>query len=504
MLGLLESEELLYKAVRQGHTAAVQVYLDENPQCVNRFFDFHQCRGTLLITACYYKHETMVRMLLTRFKPDLEAPGTVVLDDLTNDHETFEGVSALWIAAAVDHFEIVRLLIEQGRANVNYLTKTHSTALREACYNNNLQMIKYLIKHGADPHQSRLGNYTNLMLSAGRCYLGVVIYLVDELKCDLNERDENGEVALHYAVTKSVSLEIVKYLLDRGAMNMHDTSRNATPLMQAVLRGHVELIEPFRAYCSDLEWIECKELLGATFTGLISSQDNPNKTVQYLREAFALRKLKNLPKELIEQSSDLFEHRRECVTVEEFNQLLDSNRIDALRIETIRIFQRLLGDKSDDYIDTLRVHGAILADDGRYVECVQWWLYTFELEQKNDFQINIGILQHLLDVFRKMEINLSTKVSLYTLQRTLNIIDREVRSNHSQDHLDRSMITLLYTITNIGHRLQDERDSKGVDDLRRSIQSVVARQYRTYERESSLLHLCCNRRAPACMGGVDG
>ena len=171
----------------------------------------------------------------------------------------------------------------------------------------------------------------------------------------MNERDEHGEVALNYAVTKSSSLEIVKCLLDRGAMNLRDALTNATPLMNAALYGEVELVEAFHGYCSDLEWIESKELLGAAFAGLIFRRENRIKMVQYLTEAFALRKLKNLPKESTEQPSDIFEHRTECLTLEEFNELISWNSIDALRLETIRIHQRLLGDESNDYQYVLRL-----------------------------------------------------------------------------------------------------------------------------------------------------
>jgi hypothetical protein len=49
-----------------------------------------------------------------------------------------EDVSPLWTAVAVDHFDIVRLLIEHRHANINHLTKTHSATFRVACFNNNL------------------------------------------------------------------------------------------------------------------------------------------------------------------------------------------------------------------------------------------------------------------------------------------------------------------------------------------------------------------------------
>ena len=124
------------------------------------------------------------------------------------------------------------------------------------------------------------------MLSAGRGFRSLVIYSVEQLKCELNERDENGSTALHYTVKSNVR-EIVKYLLDHGALILPRTSTKITPLIQSALYGQVDIFEAFHGHCSDLEWIEGKELLGASFAGWIPKLENRNKTVQYLTEALA-------------------------------------------------------------------------------------------------------------------------------------------------------------------------------------------------------------------------
>jgi hypothetical protein len=493
---LLDNKEFINDAVRQGQHLVVENYLNKNPQCINQLFQHETCQWTFLIAACFFKHEEMARMLLKRFKPDVEVQGTVVFDESTNNRMTYEGVSALWTAAAVDHFDIVRLLIEHGQANVNFLTKTHNTPLRVAFYNNNYEMIKYLIDHGANPYQSKLGNYTNLMLSAGRGYLSLVIYSVEQLKYDLNERDEDGDTALHYAVKSNVR-EIVKYLLDHGALNLPCTLTKITPLMRAALCGQIEVFETFHGHCSDLEWIEGKELLGASFAGWIPELENRNKTVQYLTEALALRRLKNLPKERIEQPLDFLERRTECATLEEFNQLVNSNSIDAFHVETILIYQRLLGDLSYRYQYVLRCYGAKLAQEGRSVESCPWWLRVLELQQNSQTKIDQKDLQRLLVVFIQIESNTSAKVSFDILQRALTIIDREVRSKDAEEQLDCTLMTLLRIITIIGHYLPGEGNLREAEQLRRSISSIIARQYRTKGTGSSFLHLCCDTSSMA-------
>jgi ankyrin repeat protein len=216
-LSAIDDDELIHRAACQGHCISLEVYLNQNPNCINKFFTYAESTWTPLLAACFYKHEHVVRMLLTRFKPDINAIGTINLKTLENRLELVEEVSSLWTAAAVNHFDIVKLLIEHGNANINQLIKTHSTALRAACYHNNIEMVEYLIKHGANPHQARIGNYTNLMLCAGRQYPLLVKYLVSEIQCDINEKDENGQTALYYAV-RSGSIEITKFLLEHGAL----------------------------------------------------------------------------------------------------------------------------------------------------------------------------------------------------------------------------------------------------------------------------------------------
>ncbi|CAF4321559.1 unnamed protein product, partial [Rotaria magnacalcarata] len=104
--------------------------------------------------------------------------------------------------------------------------------LRAAYFQNNLEMVRYLVEHGANPHQSKKGNYTNLMLSACRQYPSMVDYLVNKVKCDINAQDENGQTALYHAV-RSGSVEITKFLLEHVAMNIRDNKRKVTPLMRA-------------------------------------------------------------------------------------------------------------------------------------------------------------------------------------------------------------------------------------------------------------------------------
>lgn len=71
-------------------------------------------------------------------------------------------------AAAAGHINIVKLLVRHG-ANVNSTTKTNSTPLRAACFDGHFEIVKYLVAHGADVEVANRHGHTCLMIS---CYKG--------------------------------------------------------------------------------------------------------------------------------------------------------------------------------------------------------------------------------------------------------------------------------------------------------------------------------------------
>lgn len=60
-------------------------------------------RCTPLIVAARYGHNKVVRMLLDKFKPDLEQEGTVKFNELV-----IERASALWAAAGKSDTQIIQ------------------------------------------------------------------------------------------------------------------------------------------------------------------------------------------------------------------------------------------------------------------------------------------------------------------------------------------------------------------------------------------------------------
>ena len=97
--------------------------------------------ATPLIIAARDGKLDFVKVLL-RYEANIEARGTIKIDG-----EVIEGCTALWIAAAKGHFDVVRLLIEQN-AEVDGRTSSNSTPLRAAALHGHLDIVRCLVENG--------------------------------------------------------------------------------------------------------------------------------------------------------------------------------------------------------------------------------------------------------------------------------------------------------------------------------------------------------------------
>lgn len=439
-----EKEELLHRTIRQGYVFSLETYLNLFPiENINQQYEYGRSKWTLLIAACFYKHKNIVRMLMRRFKPDVNVVGDIKLD-FVND--IICGVSPLWVAAAMGQFEIIKLLVEEGNANVNHLSVTRSSPLRAASYIGNLDIVQYLIAHDADMKLVRDGNYTNLMLCAYRGHTNMVKYFLDELKCDPNESDQDGRTPLHYAID-GCFLDVVQLLLKYGAKN--SSSNAESPLVLAALEAREDIVCAFENYCSsDLEWIEAREILGASYANIESKAYNRNKAIEHIRLAYKYRIEKNLPK--LFQSVRLIEaydFSQECQTLEEFNQIL-SESSTRLHIESLLIQERLLGQKSKRYRRAIKYYGALLADTHRYDISIKFWLYELDLRRKHQISFDKCDLRSFVHIISEMMISNVDTIPEYAILNILRVLNDELSNGRN---LDYNLLTLLYLITIISN-----------------------------------------------------
>ncbi|MDB9517042.1 ankyrin repeat domain-containing protein [Roseofilum reptotaenium CS-1145] len=184
------------------------------------------------------------------------------------------GVTPLYLAAREGHFEVVRLLVENG-AEVNQKVLSgsrESSAIFTAIYYKRDRIVEFLLKNGVEPDiylaaalgdletlkhlladedninspntnldKPSLGGASLLHLASCRDSLPVTEFLLEK-GADIHIRDTYGDTPLHDAARRN-ALAVARLLIDRGAKLDAEPEKEDTPLHRACRYGHVEMIE---------------------------------------------------------------------------------------------------------------------------------------------------------------------------------------------------------------------------------------------------------------------
>ena len=80
---------------------------------------------------------------------------------------------------------------------------------------NNVELVKYLVAKGCDPHSSDSESGATPFHAACTCGgLDIVEYLITEQNCDTAALDNDGDTGLHCAAVAG-HFDIVKYLVEK-------------------------------------------------------------------------------------------------------------------------------------------------------------------------------------------------------------------------------------------------------------------------------------------------
>lgn len=153
-------------------------------------------------------------------------------------------------AVYLEHFEIAKALLEKG-ANVHEMEDESGwTALHEAAAKNRIDFAQLLVEFGVDVNATAHANTergfndfgdTPLIVAACNGHLEMVKFLVDH-GANINKSDNNGITPLHGAVNNDC-LEVVKYLLSQKAeVNSWDCRGQERPLNSAQDNNNKEII----------------------------------------------------------------------------------------------------------------------------------------------------------------------------------------------------------------------------------------------------------------------
>jgi Fem-1 family protein b len=415
----------VYYAAKDGMSIALYALLvsgdkQEVEDILNEKFvedDGQEC--TPLIVAARQGHDKVMRMMLTKFKPDLEKEGTVKFDGYV-----IEGASALWCAACAGHLNVVKTLVKAG-ADVNHPTKSNSTPLRAACFDGRLDIVKYLTYHRADINIANKYNNTCLMIAAYKGHLDVVSFLLEN-GANPNEKALCGATALHFAA-ECGHLPVVKELLKYDAIFSTNDS-GMTPIKAAAERTRAEVVEYLvqRPEITKEEQIEALELLGASY-----ANDKENYDIvmahKYLHRSMKLRYSepgKPIKKKLI-SPIPAYEHWVESQTVFELESI--ENNHNSIHMEALTIRERILGAQNPEVPHPVIYRGAVFADNARFERCLELWLHALRLRQKNHISVVKDLLR-FAQVFSQM-LHVNVKVTYDHVVQVLSAAITELERN---------------------------------------------------------------------------
>lgn len=170
-------------------------------------------------------------------------------------------------------------LADVSNAIKNGATVKTTNALIIACWSGNLEIIRYLVKHGANVNKVRNDDgVTPLLIAAQEGYGNIVKFLVEH-GADINKAENNEQTPL-YTASMNGHFEIVKFLIEHGAdINKTNIWKN-TPLHAAFFNKHETVIKYLMKHGAD---INAKNILGLTplqsteLSNMLLGENNRNK-----------------------------------------------------------------------------------------------------------------------------------------------------------------------------------------------------------------------------------
>ncbi|CAF3996688.1 unnamed protein product [Rotaria sordida] len=172
--------------------------------------------------------------------------------------QTNNGVSALWISSQKGFLEVVELLLNAGAEThvapfgyrADKLTITGWTPLYAAMKSQKFDVVKLLLKHGANPNAVTKFCLTPFLLACKICDLDIIeacIVAGADINFTLSGSNANdlnitGETALFIATLKD-RIDVVKFLIEKGAQVNIQNHCGVSPLHLCAKSGNQELVQ---------------------------------------------------------------------------------------------------------------------------------------------------------------------------------------------------------------------------------------------------------------------
>lgn len=227
----VQGEAALHTAARMGNVALAELLLKQGAaiDMLTEAVDDNQAqagRSPLLLAARHNKSKRMLKFLLDQgANPNLQdqSPNYSALHYIAVTPRFDDLKKELLLAELAD-----LLLSHQADPNLASSEKSQQTALHFAARQNHPELVKILLKHGANPNQAAAKDVTPISLAAKAGYVDIVILLL-EAGVDINQ-----SYALFHAAKCKTSTAVLELLVERGGDINFPDEHGVTPVFAAI------------------------------------------------------------------------------------------------------------------------------------------------------------------------------------------------------------------------------------------------------------------------------
>lgn len=156
---------------------------------------------------------------------------------LLKEHPSWKKKLNLLLPSLLDLFdenrdlELASFLIKNKFVNVNIMDNDGNTYLNNACSEKDSDKIFFLLENGADVNQKNKDGITPLMnYIISKPTDDYIIDVLVKYGAKINEQDNEGNTALHYAIIHGNSMRIIKCLLNNGSDRSIENKYGMTPM----------------------------------------------------------------------------------------------------------------------------------------------------------------------------------------------------------------------------------------------------------------------------------
>jgi len=160
----------------------------------------------------------------------------------------------LLIASCCGHIEIVKLLLNDQRVDVNKEDEYGITPFSIACQNGRIEIVKLLLNDNrVDINQANKDGSTPFYLACSRGHIEIVKLLLNDKRIDINQPEGYGGETPFYVACDNGHIEIVKYLVNDSRIDINkEENEGWTPFYNACNYGEIEIVKYLLASGRDL------------------------------------------------------------------------------------------------------------------------------------------------------------------------------------------------------------------------------------------------------------